>query len=184
MPIKQCLSLTLAILGWSGLFLQYVSVFGNSITPTFEKIAGFLTYFTVLTDFSTALYFTAQLFKNNHSSNGKLTALTVFLIIAGLLAPNILHCLIPILAIIYWALYENKFRVDYSQVPRWLLYPGIYLLYLIILRKAPGVRPYDFFNSITPALSNSLIYSLVLLSGATLIAFLLIFLGRLISVLS
>jgi hypothetical protein len=201
MPIRQRLSFALAILGWSGIILQYFSTFGNGISPTYEKIAGFFTCFSALTNFLAALYFTVQIFKKKHSSNGKLTALAVFLIIAGLiyhfslwrngnpsalplLVAGILHSAIPILTLIYWALYENKFRVDYSQVPRWLLYPGIYLLYLMIVRKATGVRPYEFFNNTDLAMSDALIYSFVLLAGATLIAILLIFLGRLVSVLA
>jgi hypothetical protein len=59
---------------------------------------------------------------------------------------ELLHSVIPVLVLIYWFLFENTLSVPYSLIGRWLLYPLIYLIYVLIRGYFSGFYPYPFIN--------------------------------------
>jgi hypothetical protein len=101
----------------------------NRIADVPETIIRFFSFFTILTNTIVAIYFSFQFFnsKRNHWLNraGVLTAITVYIIVVGLvyqlilrqvweptgmqkLVDELLHSINPILVLIFWFLYEKK----------------------------------------------------------------------------
>src|SRR5690606_28643146 len=94
---------------------------------------------------------------------GTLTALTIYIIVVGLVyqfvlrqiweptglqkvADEFLHSVIPLLTVFYWVAYENKMGLSFRQIPKWLIYPTIYLIFIILRGYISGFYPYPFID--------------------------------------
>lgn len=124
-----------------------------------------------------------------------LTAITIYIMVVGLayqvllrhvwkpeglqkLVDELLHTIIPILVIIFWYLYETKKQLRYIQIFKWLIYPLIYLLYILVRGKASGFYPYPFVNVTSLGLQNVLINSAFLMLFFLLLSAAFIFVGK------
>lgn len=159
------LSLIFALIGWFSVITQYYLMVENSQMPLAETTTRFFSYFTILTNIVVAAYFTCRAFNRfpKIKKSGILTAITIYILIVGLvyqlilrsawtptglqkLVDELLHSIIPILVLIYWYLYENKKDISYKQIPYWAVYPLIYLLYILIRGYFSDFYPYPFVN--------------------------------------
>jgi hypothetical protein len=68
------------------------------------------------------------------------------------------------MVIIYWYLYENKSLAKYKQIPKWLIYPLIYLTFILIRGKFSNFYPYPFVDVGNLGLSIVLINSVLLIA--------------------
>lgn len=156
-------------LGWLTIITQFVLMFQNRQTDILEMIIRFFSYFTILTNILVALYFTASALKLKTtpfkwlSSKGALTAITTFILIVGLVyqialrntwqptglqrvVDELLHTVIPIYVFIYLCFNVNKNDLHLKSILGWLLYPTIYILFILIRGNFYGYYPYPFLN--------------------------------------
>jgi len=185
--MKKILAFSFAAIGWFAIVAQYVLMLGNRVTSVGEATIRFFSFFTVLTNIWVALYFSFQVFGTKHRkssihSGGTLTALTVYITVVGLgyqillrhlwnptglqwLVDELLHSVIPILVILYWYGYERTTDIHFRQITGWLLYPFVYLIYVLIRGSYSGFYPYPFVNVIhlglIQVLINSFLFALV-----------------------
>ncbi|GLU56934.1 hypothetical protein Dfri01_63950 [Dyadobacter frigoris] len=151
----------------------------NRVASIFETTIRFFSFFTILTNLLVAIYFTLSLIRKKNGSlsiihkPGTLTAVTVYITIVGLvyqiilrpiwdpkglqmIVNELLHSVIPVLVIIFWYLYEEKIPVTYQQIPKWLIYPLIYLIYILIRGDFSNFYPYPFVDVASLGLSKVL----------------------------
>lgn len=143
----------------------------------------------------TAVFFTTQALGKRKYKAGALTAITVYITIVGLVyqvllrhlwAPTglqkmvdeLLHSVIPVLAIFYWYRYEDRHHVLYRQIAGWLLYPLAYLVYILIRGHFSGFYPYPFVDVVQLGLGQVLINAFFLFILFGVIAVLFIFIGK------
>lgn len=185
--MKKNLSLFFAIIAWFAVLTQYYLMIENRGASISETTIRFFSFFTILTNSLVAIYFTLIIFKIKNGflaiidKPGTLTAITVYITSVGLvyqiilrhiwqptglqmIVDELLHTLIPIMVIIYWYLYENKSLATYKQIPKWLIYPLIYLTYILIRGKFSNFYPYPFVDVGNRGLSKVLINGVVLVA--------------------
>jgi hypothetical protein len=181
--MKKRLAWFFALIGWFTIIAQLVLMIQNRVMDIPETIIRFFSFFTILTNILVAVYFTLQVIKPSARllhTPGNLTALTIYITVVGLVyqlllrhvwtptglqmvVDELLHSVIPVLAIIYWYLFEKKAAVQYKQSGKWLIYPLIYLVYILLRGKAAGFYPYPFVNVTELGLQKVLINSAFLL---------------------
>ncbi|AHF14329.1 Pr6Pr family membrane protein [Niabella soli] len=194
-PEQKTLALIFALLGWFAIIAQFVLMLQNRVTFLPETITRFFSFFTILTNIMTAVFFTTQALGKRKYKAGALTAITVYITIVGLVyqvllrhlwAPTglqkmvdeLLHSVIPVLAIFYWYRYEDRHHVLYRQIAGWLLYPLAYLVYILIRGHFSGFYPYPFVDVVQLGLGQVLINAFFLFILFGVIAVLFIFIGK------
>lgn len=98
------------------------------------------------------------------SASGWLTAIAVYITIVGVvyqvllrhiwqptglqkLVDELLHAVNPVLVIIYRISYEQMQHLHYRQVGRWLIYPLVYLVFILIRGYFSRFYPYPFIHA-------------------------------------
>ena len=164
--MKRALAILFALIGWFAVIAQFYLMFENRVASVPETIVRFFSFFTILTNILVATYFSVVAFNRKNDAlvnqTGTLTAVTLYIVIVGLIyqlilrelwepqglqkiVDELLHTAIPSLVLIYWFIYEKK-TVTYKQIPKWLLYPFIYFIYILIRGYFSGFYPYPFVD--------------------------------------
>lgn len=175
---------------------QFILMIGNRSASLPETIIRFFSFFTILTNILVAGYFTLTVFKPAIVRKpGTLTAVTVYIFMVGavyqvvlratwnpeglqLIVDELLHTVIPVLAIIFWAMYENKKAVTLWQIPKWVVYPLAYLAYILIRGSFSNFYPYPFVNVSEIGMTKTLLNSAVLVLVFFIIAALFVITGK------
>ncbi|WP_415326598.1 Pr6Pr family membrane protein [Chryseobacterium sp. MMS23-Vi53] len=174
--MKRILALIFSIIGWFAIIAQFYIMMENRVLPASESVIRFFSYFTILTNIIVASYFTFQIFRNQSKTekSGILTAITIYITVVGLIyqvllrftwnptglqkiIDELLHTIIPILVIIYWYLFENKSNLNYKMIPKWAIYPLVYLFYILIRGSFSDFYPYPFVDVTAFGLTKVLI---------------------------
>ncbi len=189
--MKRTFNLLLALLGWSAIITQFLLMLENRTTSVPEMTLRFFSFFTILTNIVVASYFTNQVFiskvrlENLFNKVVTLTAITVYITVVGLvyqialrhlwkptglqrIVDELLHTVIPTLAIIYWFFYEQKSELTWKIIPNFLFYPLFYLGFILLRGKLSGFYPYPFINVKTLGWSQTFI-NIIVLFGVFLI---------------
>lgn len=165
---QRLFQILIAFVAWLMLILQLYLQIANRTTSVTEAIIRFFSYFTILTNLLVAISFTSLMFRKSrwHSffyKSNVLTAVTVYILIVGLvynlvlrsqwnpqglqlIVDNGLHTITPLLALIYWFFYVSVKNTRWQQIPRWLLYPILYLVFVIIRGVFSNFYPYFFID--------------------------------------
>lgn len=169
----------------------------NSDQGIAEISIRFFSYFTILTNSLAGIYFSIMFFSGEGKGKlvhkpGSLTALTVYITIVGLvyqlvlrqtweptglqkIVDELLHSVNPLLVICFWYFYEEKQRVKWSSLSSWLLYPLLYLFYILLRGRASDFYPYPFVDvnalGIEKVILNSVVLMLVFVGMAVLFIF-------------
>jgi hypothetical protein len=165
---QKLLQVILATTAWLMLVLQFYLQIVNRTTSVTEALIRFFSYFTILTNLLVAISFTVLLFPNNKlhlsfSKNSVLTAVTVYILIVGLvynlvlrsqwnpqglqlIADNGLHTATPLLTLLYWFLYVPVIDIIWKQTAVWIIYPVVYLTYVLIRGSFSNFYPYFFID--------------------------------------
>jgi hypothetical protein len=86
-----------------------------------------------------------------------------------LVVDELLHSVIPVLFLLYWLIFVPKGLLQWKNVFSWLIYPVVYIVFVLLRGKSSRFYPYPLINV------NDLGYSKVLLNCCGLfIAFLLL----------
>lgn len=162
--MKTWLAYSIAILGWFAVLMQFVLMLMDKTMSSVESIERFFSYFTILTNTMVALFFTAKTLgvpKIDYKT--WLTPIAVYITVVcvvyqTLLRPvwtpegfqividELLHSIIPVLTVVYWFLYDGAKHVVWSLIPKWLVYPLVYLIYILVRGMFSGFYPYPFIN--------------------------------------
>jgi hypothetical protein len=190
----------IALIAWFALILQLYLQIVNRTTGVAEALVRFFSYFTILTNLIVAVCFTALLQQkgkafNFFSKGGVFTAVTVYILIVGLvynlvlrsiwdpqgwqlLADNLLHTVTPLLTLLYWILYTPANQLQWKQSAAWLLYPMLYLIYVLIRGSLSNFYPYFFIDVNKLGYAKAFTNALYVTLGFLVVSLVLIWLGK------
>ncbi|NCU04093.1 MAG: hypothetical protein GXC73_08920 [Chitinophagaceae bacterium] len=197
---KRFIQIGIAAIAWFAVILQLYLQIINRTTVVSEALIRFFSYFTILTNIIVAVCFTSltwQKGKAFHFFNnpGRLTAVTVYILIVGLvynlvlrslwqpqglqlLADNLLHSVTPLFTIIYWFVYASAQNINWKEPVAWMLYPLFYLIYVMIRGSFSDFYPYFFIDvsklGYAKAFTNAVYVTLAFL----VVSYILIMLGK------
>ena len=166
---KNIYLFVLIIAGWFALIAQLYLIILNRVTAIPETIVRYFSFFTILTNILVAVCCTILLLNKmnglfNFFSNPKtIAAITVYITVVGLvynlilrflwkpqglqlLVDELLHTLIPVLFIFFWLLFLPKAGLKTKDILPWLMYPFIYIIYILIMGAFSGFYPYPFID--------------------------------------
>ena len=156
-------------IGWCAITAQFFLMLENRQADIPETIIRFFSFFTILTNILVVLFLTTSIFRlkkfpfNLFLSKGTLTAITAFIVIVGLvyqivlrqiweptglqyIVDELLHTIIPLFMLGYWFFNIRKEDLLLKPVFNWLIYPSIYLIFIIVRGSLSGYYPYPFLN--------------------------------------
>lgn len=185
---KRLISVLGATLAWASVILQFILMIENRITSIPETIVRFFSFFTILTNTLVAIYYTSILQKTTSSWHkffskpGISTALAVYITIVGLvyqlilrgiwepqglqmIVDELLHSIIPVYYVLFWILSKDKSHTKWNNISQWMLYPIVYVTYVMLRGSLSGFYPYPFINP------NALGYQQVLVNIVGLLLF-------------
>ena len=186
-----------AIIFWCSIIAQFYLIIVNRTASITETVIRFFSFFTILTNTLAAIYFTVRATeKKAFNRPGTLTAITVYITIVGLVyqvllrhiweptglqkvVDELLHTINPLLVILYWWLFEIKQQIKYRQVFSWLIYPLVYLVFILLRGSFSGFYPYPFINVQEIGFAQTLTNAALLLAFFFAVSCLFIFAGRL-----
>jgi hypothetical protein len=58
----------------------------------------------------------------------------------------VLHYVMPVVMVAYWLILPPKTALSLRQIVWWLIYPALYLVYILIRGRIVGLYPYPFLN--------------------------------------
>jgi hypothetical protein len=186
--MQKTVTIFIALTAWFAVLVQYYLMIENRTASIGESTIRFFSFFTILTNTLVAVYFSARALNVKSKilyRSGILTAVTTYITLVGLvyqfalrhlwkpqgmqmIVDELLHTVVPLLVILFWYFYEDRGDLQYSFIPKWLLYPFFYMIYILIRGAFSGFYPYPFVNVI------SLGYTKVLLNGVILVGVLFI----------
>lgn len=198
---SKWVSLIIILLGWFALIVQFYLIILNRATSIGETIIRYFSFFTILTNLLVALCFTFLLWKSKSraglffSKPKTLTAITVYILIVGLvyntilrflwepkglqlIVDEILHTIIPVLSVFFWYKYVNPKQLKWKDAFPWLIYPLIYLLLILIRGAMSGFYPYPFIDVNTIGYGKVFINSGILTVCFLFFSFLFIAIGK------
>lgn len=176
-----------ALIGWFAIITQFYLMMINREVTVPETIFRFFAFFTINTNILVAKCFTFIFLGSNYrlgrffSKASTVTAIAVYIIIVGVvynvllrstwnpqglqkLIDELLHSVIPVLVILFWLIYTPIEQLKWKNAFPWLIYPVIYMTYVIIFGAITKFYPYPFVNV------NELGYNKALLNaGAVLL---------------
>lgn len=202
--IKIAFMALTALVAWFAIILQFYisfSIFVSEGRTVGGILVQLLSYFTILSNILVAKSLTLSLLNptgkwGKYFSSAPVTgAITVYIATVGItyniilrnliilegfsiLANELLHVVVPVLYVLYWILFAAKARLKWSEIYYWLIYPLIYLIYILIRGAISGYYPYPFVDVGRLGYSNVVINSLGMIAGFVVLSVLLILTGR------
>lgn len=166
--MNKMLALIITILAVFAVVMQFDLMVANRTTPLTETVIRFFSFFTILTNTLVAFYFSYLTFvgfkhKKLPHNLALLTAITIYITIVGLVyqlvlrhtwnptgmqkvVDEILHSVNPLLVIVYWYLNTKKEILSFRQIGKWLIYPLVYIIIILIRGHFSDFYPYPFLN--------------------------------------
>lgn len=203
MERKNYFAIFIELVAWFSVITQYVLMLENRTASYAETTVRFFSYFTILTNTLVAIYFSKISLLENKNPNitkqaGIITAITVYITIVGLvyqivlrplwkptglqqLVDELLHSVNPVLVILFWVFFVNTKSVAYKEILKWLVYPMLYLFYILIRGSFSNFYPYPFVNVSTLGMPQVIRNAFGLLLFFSMVSLLFLFLGKKIS---
>ena len=161
--------IVIALCGWFALIMQMRLNLSSKAASFGEILARYFSYFTLLTNLIVAAVATTLLLARNTgvgkfaAQYGTLTAVTTYILIVGIIynivlrplwkptglqkpVDELLHTIIPLLFFVYWFLAVRKKKLSYMGFLPWLLYPLLYIIFILIRGSYSGFYPYPFID--------------------------------------
>lgn len=159
----------LLIFSLTGMIGQFVISFLETPLSKSQFILQFFSYFTILTNSLIAIYaFTlfflpdsrlGRRFSRQHYS----ASLALHIFVVGLIyntilrftwsptgfqmiVDELLHLVVPLLYILYWAVFVPKTHLRYTSFFPWLIYPLLYITIIMTIATRTQFYPYPFIN--------------------------------------
>ncbi|WP_183572695.1 Pr6Pr family membrane protein [Mucilaginibacter sp. X5P1] len=203
--LKTAFMALTALIAWFAVILQFslsISIYVAEGRTFAGIMVQLLSYFTILSNILVAVSLTSALLSPTgkwgkcFSSASATGAITVYIATVGItyniilrnliilegfsiLANELLHVVVPVLYVIYWFLFAAKARLKWSEIYYWLIYPLVYLVYIMIRGAISGYYPYPFVDVGILGYASVAINSLGMIIGFVVLSALLILTGRL-----
>ncbi len=188
-------------IGWFAVLLQLYLLIQNRRLSLPATIVQFFSYFTILTNILVAVYFTLLLLKRRSQQEGwftnqkAATAIAVYITIVGivynlvlrhlwdpqgwqLVADELLHTIIPLFFLLYWFLFVQRRNLKWKDAFLWLLYPFVYLVFVLSRGALTGLYPYPFIDVIALGYNQVILNCGILFLVFLLFSLLFIAIGR------
>lgn len=165
---KNIFFLILSVICWMTLVLQLVLIIENRVVSMLETLVRFFSFFTILTNILVAIVFTYQWIEPKNKFKFFLvestkTAVGVYIFVVGfvyntilrfiwqpkglqMIVDEMLHAVIPIIYIIFWYVNRKPNELNYKLIFKWLAYPIVYLIMILILGSFSNYYPYPFVD--------------------------------------
>ncbi|MGX5817421.1 Pr6Pr family membrane protein [Chitinophaga lutea] len=182
-----------ALTGWFAIVTQLILFLKTTTVSPAETIVRFFGYFTITTNILAALCLTltALGIRSALSRPSSVYALTVYMLIVGIvynivlrplwapqglqrLVDELLHSVQPVLLLLFWIFFTPKADLERRDFVPWLLYPIIYMAYIITLGAFTGHYPYPFADAGVLGYPRALMNGLWILFGAWALAWILL----------
>ncbi len=170
-----------ALLGWFALTLQLYLMLAQSPpsgAALLDAVITFISFFTILTNLLVAVVFTAVVFRPQTAWGQWLCSpsvqggTAVFIAIVGIvyqlllrqlwnpqgaqwLADVLLHSIIPVGYVVYWLLFAPRAGLSWKHAVTWLVYPGVYLVYILARGAVATSIPIPLSTSTSSATAES-----------------------------
>jgi len=190
-----------AILVWFSLGLQFGVSLALSGGDYLATLKVFLSYFTVTTNIIVAICFTwLSFFKQGRSDHlftksSTLTAITVYIVVVGLIynvmlrglilptgwaraADELLHVVSPLVFLIFWLFFVKKSNLQYKQAITWLIYPLLYVVFVVIRGYLINKYPYPFIDVVQLGYPKAILNAIIVILIFWLLSLLFIFIGN------
>ncbi len=183
--MKQTIAIGLALLALGAVIGQYIVMMENRVTGPLEATIRFFSFFTILTNSLVAIFFARLAWRIGSEKNtiaiqtSGLTAVTLYIIVVGLVyqvmlrhlwnptgaqmvIDELLHTVIPLLTLLFWIRYGHEEKLQLKQIAAWMIYPLIYLVYVLVRGHYSGFYPYPFISVTDLGLNQVMIHALLL----------------------
>ncbi|RKR05632.1 hypothetical protein C8C83_4983 [Flavobacterium sp. 90] len=167
-----------------------------------ESILRFFSFFTILTNSIVALCCGVILFMKTSQAyaffhrNSTLTAITVYILIVGLvyniilrplqdltgihkLNTEIFHTVVPLLFLLYWYFFTQKENIHWKSILIWLIYPVLYMIYTLFHGLYTDFYPYPFINVTKIGFTKAMQNGMFVLVSFVVMSLILIGIGKL-----
>lgn len=175
--MKQKIAILGALIGWFAVLGQYwimiekpMAMDGTALSYI-EVSLRFFSYFTMLTNTLVAIALTAHAMSTSRPSRlsffrtqGMATALAVYILIVALVyqlvlrhtwsptglqrvVDELLHSVMPVYFILFWFKYTTQPALSWSHIPKWLLFPFVYMIVILGRGLLSGFYPYFFIDA-------------------------------------
>ncbi|MFC4820285.1 Pr6Pr family membrane protein [Dokdonella ginsengisoli] len=165
----RLLALGVAVVAWAALLAQYVLMLAGTWNDPGPWVATlrYFSFFTILSNLLVALTVTSALrsarragFFADAAVRGGValcigvTGLVYFFVLSATWAPTgaqwlvdkALHYVTPLAYLAWWLVAAGHGRLRWSDAPRWLLFPGVFLLWSLLHGAWTGWYPYPFLE--------------------------------------
>lgn len=190
-----------ALIIWFSIGLQFAVSLKQADYNFPTTIEEFLSYFTVTTNIIVALCFTTLwLFRNGTLGNffarpATLTAITVYIVVVGLIyntmlrglivlngwpraADELLHVVSPIIFLVFWIFFVDKTGLKYKSAVISLIYPLIYVIFTVIRGYFINRYPYPFINVVKLGYPTAITNAIIIIFIFWLLSLFFIFIGK------
>ena len=177
---KICLAV-LSLLVWFALITQFYININSKVASISEIVIRYFSYFTITTNLLVAICCTVLLLNPDSKlvRFKTLTATTVYILIVGIIynvilrflwkpqglqmiVDELLHSVIPAMFLIYWLTFVTKKNLKWKNILNWLIYPLVYISFILIRGAFSGFYPYPFINAGELGLQKALLNSVLI----------------------
>lgn len=193
--------ITLIICGWFALLSQLYLILENRTAAIAETIVRYFSFFTIITNLIVAVCCTILLSRIHSGLKiffekiNTLTAIAAYISIVSLvyntilrflwkpqglqwIVDELLHTVIPVLFIAFWLFFVPKAPLRLKSVLAWLLYPVIYLAYVLARGSVSSFYPYPFIDVTELGYNKVLINSTGMLLAFLAVSFFFVLINR------
>jgi hypothetical protein len=189
-----------ALLGWFALVLQLYLMLAQSprsATAMLATVITFFSFFTILTNLLVALIFIVVTFGWGRwlRSPSVQASAAAYITIVGTIyqlllrhlwnpqgaqwvADVLLHSILPVGYVLYWLLFAPRAGLRWKDAIAWLLYPAVYLVYILARGAVSGIYPYPFVDVNVLGYGGVLVQAAMLLMVFSGVGLLVVALGR------
>jgi hypothetical protein len=189
------------ISGWFALVAQMKLNIESKLVPLPEILTRYFSYFTLLTNLLVALVCTITIFSPQSAAGrfvtrySTVTATTVYILLVGIVynlvlrqiweptglqkvVDELLHSVIPFLFLLYWVIYIPKQHVRATSFLPWLIYPLVYIIFILTRGSFSDFYPYPFVNLSKLSWQQVMINCVAIALAVALLSITLIFIGN------
>jgi hypothetical protein len=176
MATKKTYAVIAALITWFAVIAQLVLIIQNRVVSLPETLLRFFSFFTILTNIIVAVCFTAEAGAGSSfwKKVSTQTAVAVYIMVVGIvynvvlrqlwmpqgmqrIVDELLHLVVPLLFLFFWIMFVTKEKLSWKKSITWLLYPFIYLVFILIAGSISDYYPYPFVDVATHGYEKVLI---------------------------
>jgi len=159
----------LVLAAWFALGSQLFLIIQHRRAELSETVIRYFSYFTILSNLLVALCCSFNLIQPEgrvarfFAAARTQTAICVYILVVGLVynvilrfiwsptglqkvTDETLHSVVPLLFLAYWALHTRKEGLDWGMIGRWLIFPAVYCVFILLRGSFSGFYPYPFID--------------------------------------